>query len=147
MDEHLTSAVSRAFEKEEDLPDSAVDTDDDESNEMDIEHEQIYYLLTDAYPDQFDDPEDARDQIHEALGVEEEKGVDDEEDREETSEDFNPGNTPDNLDQHPYDEEEWQEDYDAEYGEEKEKECDHTDRRGRPLDEEECPWCEGGDEV
>lgn len=69
------------------------------------------------------------------------KGVDDIEDREEESEDFNPGNTPDNLDQHPHDEAEWQEDYDAEYGEEKEKECDHTDHRGRPLEEDNCPWC------
>jgi len=77
-----------------------------------------------------------------------EKGVDDEEDREEESEDFNPGNTPDNLDQHPYDEAEWQEDYDSEYGDDEaeEKACDHTDHRGRPFDEEECPWCGEDDE-
>lgn len=76
-----------------------------------------------------------------------EKGVDDEEDREETSEDFNPANTPDNIEGQPYDEEMWQRDYDAEEEQKdvEEKECPHTDHRGRPLDEEECPWC-GEDE-
>lgn len=65
------------------------------------------------------------------------KGIDREE-SEEDDDDFNPGNTPDNLDQHPHDEEEWQEDYNAEYDE---KECTHTDQRGRELDEEDCPHC------
>lgn len=76
------------------------------------------------------------------------KGVDDEEDREETSEDFNPADTPDNLDQHPYDEEMWQRDYDAEEENKdaEEKECPHTDHRGRSLDEENCPHCGDDDE-
>jgi hypothetical protein len=69
-----------------------------------------------------------------------EKGIDEEE-AEEESEDFDPGDTPDNLEQHPYDEEMWQREDGTQ-----EKECDHTDHRGRPLDEEECPHCEGGDD-
>lgn len=239
MDPQLEGAVSRFIGKEEgDLPDAAADNDDVEDTPRDIEHEQIYYLLADAYPDKFEDAQDAKETIHEVLGVEDtekagetfyseindeevtveavegdkvrvssedghewwereedvrdkitdgawdeekdedpcwegyeqqgmkegddgepvpncvpkndsdEKGIDEEEATED-DDDFNPGNTPDNLDQHPYDEAEWQEDYEAEYGDDEaeEKACGHTDHRGRPLEQDECPWCEGGDEA
>jgi len=164
MDNYLRSTVTRAVEKG-DLPDSSVDTEDTEGNEGDIEHEQIYYLLADAYPDQFDDVQDAKESIHEALGIEgeekedpcwegyeqvgmkegedgemvpdcvpknqETKGIDEEEATEE-NEDFNPADTPDNLDQHPHDEPEWQEDYDRE----REEKGLVTDQYGRVLSKE-----------
>lgn len=70
-----------------------------------------------------------------------EKGIDGEESEEE-SEDFDPSDTPDNLEQYPYDEEMWQRDDGTE-----KQECGHTDHRGTPLDEDECPHCNGdGDE-
>lgn len=180
MDSQLEGAVNRFIGKEDgDLPDSAADNDDAEADPNDIEHEQIYYLLADAYPDKFDDPQDAKETIHEALGMEQEekeedpcwdgyeqqgmkegdngekvpncvpkndgdeKGIDEEEATEE-DDDFNPGNTPDNFAQHPHDEAGWQEDYNRDL---QDKTCDHTDHRGRALDEEECPWCEGEDEA
>lgn len=148
MDPLIKQAVDRSFEEKDDLPDAAADNDDVEDTPRDIEHEQIYYLLADAYPDKFEDAEDAKETIHEVLDIDdEEKGVDVDEATEENDE-FNPGNTPDNLDQHPYDEEEWQEDYDAEYSDDNaaKNTCEHTDHRGRPLEREECPWCDEEEE-
>lgn len=63
-------------EDDEPLPDAAADLDDVEDTPRDIEHEQVYYLLADAYPDKFDNAEDARQQLHSFLDIETEEKED-----------------------------------------------------------------------